>query len=142
MEQKNMEKIDKLYDLVVEKNNALIERHDAIKKSLFTPDMEKIMQTLYEHYVKRIEFKEDHVNLQFVDTRTYSTPTFTLQYFESNSGSPLMLCPWTMNRKEYSDSMIGTLERYIKKAKEIDQRLTFIEDHMEEFVRKISEYYK
>ena len=140
MDKKNMEKIDMLYELVAKRNRQLEERYKAIKESLFTPDMKKIMQTLYEHFKKEIKFKESSVTLRFVDTSSIDHPVFTLQYLE-NGCSPVMIKPWDLGYKEYTESMIRTLENHVKKAKEIDKRLTFIEDHAEEFVKRIGEYY-
>ena len=138
MEQKNMDKIKKLYNLVATKNRSLEERYKAIKESLFTPETKKLMLVLNDHY-KRAIVLDKTVELQFVDKDVFHNNVFILKYRDT---SERRLTPWDLPQIEYTDSFINLLESRVQQSKEIDQRLTFIEDHMEEFIDKLSQFYK
>lgn len=144
MEKKNMEKIDKLYDLVVAKEDALRERLKSIEESLYTDEMKKIMEVLIDHCKREITIGNDdtnkvHVKLKFVSSSSFGGKEWKLTY---KCGNDKKIIPYGLPSKDYTDNMIYNLQQHIETAKEIEQRLIFIEDHMEEFITKIGEYYR
>ena len=144
MEKKNMEKIDKLYDLVAAKEDALRERLKSIEESLYTDEMKKIMEVLIDHCKMEIAIGNDdtnevHVKLKFVSSSSFGGKEWKLTYRYSGEKR---IIPYNLPNKDYTDNMIYDLQEHIRAAKEIEQRLIFIEDHMEEFITKIGEYYR
>ena len=144
MEKKNMEKIDKLYDLVVAKEDALRERLKSIEESLYTDEMKKIMEVLLDHCKGKISLGKDNtdrynVELKFSSRSSLGSRVWGLTYI---CGSEKRIYPYGLLKKDYNDNMISALQDHVRVAKEIEQRLIFIEDHMEEFITKIGEYYR
>ena len=134
MEKKNMDKIDTLYDYVVQKREELKERKINIYDALYNEDMKNIMRVLADHYIDTIAINND--SIEFASRNGRKIKCFDLYIncygFEIHD----------IVNKTYDSNMIDKLSNRIEYYKELEQRILFIENNIGEIVSKITDKYK
>ena len=135
MEKKNMDKIDTLYDYVVQKSEELKERKINIYDALYNEDMKNIMRVLVDHFINTITINNNNI-IEFASRNGSKIGRFDLYIncygFEIHD----------MVNKTYDSNMIDKLSDRIEYYKELEQRILFIENNIEEIVSKITDKYK
>jgi len=132
MEKKNMDKIDILYDYAKDNRNKLKERLNSLTKSFYTDDMKEILKTIMQHNSGYyIYIPDTDIKISF-----WNTCNFRLGI----NSCKLQL--YNFFEKDYDIATINRLEQEIRDEKDLEEKLSLIEDNMEKIMLTISNTYK